>query len=51
MRRSRSGRWRPTLRSHDWDTVIGTIGFDEKGDLKVSAYVWYVFKDGNYSEM
>ena len=40
-----------TLRSHDWDTVIGTIGFDEKGDLKQSAYVWYVFKDGNYSEM
>jgi len=40
-----------TLRSHDWDTVIGTIGFDEKGDLKVSSYVWYVFHDGNYSEM
>jgi branched-chain amino acid transport system substrate-binding protein len=40
-----------TLRSHDWDTVIGTIGFDEKGDLKSSAYVWYVFHDGNYSEM
>ncbi|HKY93723.1 MAG TPA: ABC transporter substrate-binding protein, partial [Kiloniellales bacterium] len=39
------------LRSHDWDTVIGTIGFDDKGDLKQSAYVWYVFKDGNYSEM
>ncbi len=40
-----------TLRSHDWDTVIGTIGFDAKGDLKQSAYVWYVFKGGNYSEM
>lgn len=40
-----------TLRSHDWDTVIGTIGFDEKGDLKQSAYVWYVFKDGTYSQM
>jgi branched-chain amino acid transport system substrate-binding protein len=40
-----------TLRSHDWDTVIGKIGFDEKGDLKESAYVWYVFKGGNYSQM
>ncbi len=39
------------LRSHDWDTIIGTIGFDDKGDLKQSAYVWYVFHDGNYSEM
>jgi branched-chain amino acid transport system substrate-binding protein len=39
------------LRSHDWDTVIGTIGFDDKGDLKTSAYVWYIFKGGNYSEM
>jgi branched-chain amino acid transport system substrate-binding protein len=39
------------LRSHDWDTVIGNIGFNETGDLKKSAYVWYVFKDGNYSEM
>lgn len=39
------------LRAHDWDTVIGKIGFDEKGDLKTAAYVWYVFKDGAYSEM
>ncbi len=40
-----------TLRSHDWDTIIGTIGFDAKGDLKQSAYVWYAFHGGNYSEM
>ena len=39
------------LPPNDWDTVIGTIGFDAKGDLKQSAYVWYVFKGGNYSEM
>jgi branched-chain amino acid transport system substrate-binding protein len=39
-----------TLRSQDWDTVIGTIGFDAKGDLKQASYVWYVFKDGNYAE-
>src|SRR5215510_4817863 len=39
-----------TLRSHDWDTVIGKLGFDAKGDLTSAAYVWYVFKDGKYSE-
>jgi branched-chain amino acid transport system substrate-binding protein len=40
-----------TLRGQGWDTVIGKLGFDEKGDLKKATYVWYVFKDGNYSEM
>jgi branched-chain amino acid transport system substrate-binding protein len=39
-----------TMRSQPWDTVIGSISFDEKGDLKQSTYVWYIFKDGNYSE-
>jgi len=39
------------LRSSDWDTVIGKLGFDAKGDLKKATYVWYVFKDGNYAEM
>src|SRR3546814_10003171 len=38
------------LRAHDWDTVIGTIGFDEQGDLKTADYVWYVLQDGGYSE-
>lgn len=38
------------LRSQSWDTVIGTLSFDEKGDLTSSTYVWYVFKDGNYME-
>ncbi|HET6469953.1 MAG TPA: branched-chain amino acid ABC transporter substrate-binding protein [Geminicoccaceae bacterium] len=39
------------IRSQPWETVIGNLSFDEKGDLTSSAYVWYVFKDGNYSEM
>jgi len=39
------------LRSQEWDTVIGKIGFNDKGDLKKANYVWYVFdKDGNYGE-
>jgi len=39
-----------TLRSQQWDTVIGKLGFDAKGDLTAATYVWYVFKDGKYSE-
>jgi branched-chain amino acid transport system substrate-binding protein len=38
------------LRSQTWDTVIGKLGFDAKGDLTSSTYVWYVFKDGKYAE-
>jgi branched-chain amino acid transport system substrate-binding protein len=38
------------LRSQSWDTVIGKLGFDAKGDLTSSTYVWYVFKDGKYAE-
>jgi branched-chain amino acid transport system substrate-binding protein len=39
-----------TLRSQSWDTIIGKLSFDAKGDLTSSTYVWYVFKDGKYSE-
>jgi branched-chain amino acid transport system substrate-binding protein len=38
------------LRSQSWDTVIGKLGFDAKGDLTSSTYVWYQFKDGKYAE-
>ncbi|MFO1070880.1 MAG: branched-chain amino acid ABC transporter substrate-binding protein [Geminicoccaceae bacterium] len=38
------------LRSQPWDTVIGSLSFDAKGDLTSSTYVWYEFKDGNYAE-
>ncbi len=39
------------MRGQTWDTVIGTLGFDDKGDLTSSTYVWYAFKDGNYAEI
>ena len=29
---------------------IPKVEFDAKGDLTSSTYVWYVFKDGKYSE-
>ena len=34
-----------------WNTVIGPITFDKKGDITTADYVFYVWKDGKYSEM
>jgi branched-chain amino acid transport system substrate-binding protein len=36
------------LREHQFDTVLGPIDFDEKGDLIVQNPVWYVWRDGTY---
>jgi branched-chain amino acid transport system substrate-binding protein len=36
------------LRMGDFDTVIGRIGFDEKGDVTGSStFFWYVWRGGN----
>ena len=37
-----------SLRSNKFDTVLGTIGFDNKGDVTAPGYVWYIWKDGTY---
>jgi branched-chain amino acid transport system substrate-binding protein len=38
------------LRSHEFDTVLGRIGFDDKGDVTgYDPFVWYVWKDGKYA--
>ncbi len=34
-----------------YNTVIGPITFDKKGDITTADYVFYVWKNGNYSEM
>ncbi len=34
-----------------WDSVLGRIAFDQKGDVTESNYVFYVWKDGGYSQM
>ena len=36
------------LRSNEFDTVLGQIGFDEKGDVTAPGYVFYQWKDGSY---
>jgi branched-chain amino acid transport system substrate-binding protein len=37
-----------SLRKHQFDTVLGPIDFDEKGDLTVQNPVWYVWRGGGY---
>jgi branched-chain amino acid transport system substrate-binding protein len=37
-----------SLRRHEFDTVLGKIGFDEKGDVTGFSYVWYVWQNGEY---
>jgi branched-chain amino acid transport system substrate-binding protein len=37
-----------SLREHQFDTVLGPIAFDEKGDLTVQNLVWYVWRGGKY---
>ncbi len=37
-----------TLKSEKFDTVLGNIGFDDKGDVTAPGYVWYVWGEGQY---
>jgi branched-chain amino acid transport system substrate-binding protein len=37
-----------SLRAHQFDTVLGAIDFDEKGDLTVQRPAWYVWRGGGY---
>ncbi|MGX9177554.1 branched-chain amino acid ABC transporter substrate-binding protein [Mesorhizobium sp. BHbdii] len=37
-----------SLRSNQFDTVLGRMDFDDKGDLTVQSWVWYVWKGGEY---
>jgi branched-chain amino acid transport system substrate-binding protein len=39
------------LHGNQFETVLGTIGFDEKGDPKGSGYVMYMWEDGQYAEI
>ena len=38
------------LRSNQFDTVLGTIGFDAKGDVTgYDTFAWYIWKDDGYA--
>ena len=38
-----------TLHAERFDTVLGTVGFDAKGDITAQGYVLYVWRDGNFT--
>jgi branched-chain amino acid transport system substrate-binding protein len=40
-----------SLREHQFDTVLGPIDFDDKGDLTVQKPVWYVWRGGTYAPL
>jgi branched-chain amino acid transport system substrate-binding protein len=40
-----------TLKGGEFDTVLGALGFDEKGDVEGSAFVFYKWEDGQYTEL
>jgi len=49
--RAKSTSWKGVagaLRKGKFSTVLGTIGFDKKGDVTAPGYVFYVWKDGKY---
>ena len=37
-----------SLRHDQFNTVLGTIRFNEKGDVTAPGFVWYIWKDGEY---
>ena len=39
------------LRSKSFDTVLGSLEFDENGDIKSSGFSWYKWSDGEYSAL
>jgi branched-chain amino acid transport system substrate-binding protein len=36
------------LHSHEFDTVLGRIRFDEKGDVIPSAFDWFIWTNGEF---
>ena len=37
-----------SLRQHRFDTVLGPIDFDEKGDVTTQTPIWHVWRGGTY---
>lgn len=39
------------LHGHTYNSVVGKVSFDNKGDIKNPEYVWYIWHNGKYAEM
>ncbi len=40
-----------TLHGNQFETVLGPVGFDDKGDVEGAAYVMYKWDNGKYAEI
>ena len=40
-----------TLRRGRFETVLGRVAFDGKGDLEGAAWQWQVWRDGDYEPL
>jgi branched-chain amino acid transport system substrate-binding protein len=38
------------IRGKAFDTVLGNLAYDDKGDVSNSQYVWYLWSKGEYAE-
>ena len=36
------------MKGANFDTVLGSLSFDDKGDVTLPGYVFYEWKNGNY---
>lgn len=43
-----TGKLIGALRGNQFQTVLGTIGFNKTGDVTAPGYVWYEWKNGTY---
>lgn len=48
VRSTDTGKLIKALKSMDFETVLGKIGFDRKGDVTAPGYVVYEWRDGKY---
>ena len=48
----KAGAVAETLRASQFDTVLGRVGFDQKGDVTgANTFVWYVWKGGEITPL
>ena len=40
-----------TLKSEQFDTLLGRVGFDRKGDITAPGYVLYVWRNGTFDQV
>ena len=39
------------MKKGKFNTVLGTLSFDKKGDVCLPGYVWYEWSKGNYKQL